>query len=88
MPRDLSAIESCRRLGITLDALYRLIYAGRLPIVHNEENKAYAGGVVQDKGLNNSVGELATVSAHLALLVSKYAKMDDMFSMLSESFER
>jgi hypothetical protein len=31
MPKDLSAIESCRRLGITLDALYRLIYAGRLP---------------------------------------------------------
>jgi excisionase family DNA binding protein len=30
MPKDLSAIESCRRLGITLDALYRLIYAGRL----------------------------------------------------------
>ena len=30
MSRELSAIEACNRLGITLDALYRLIYAKRL----------------------------------------------------------
>ena len=28
---DLNAIQACRRLGITLDALYRLIYADRIP---------------------------------------------------------
>lgn len=27
---ELNAAESCRRLGITLDALYRLLYAGKL----------------------------------------------------------
>jgi hypothetical protein len=27
----LTAIESCRRLGVTLDYLYRLLYAQRLP---------------------------------------------------------
>jgi excisionase family DNA binding protein len=31
MPRELTIIETARKLGITLDALYRLIYAGRLP---------------------------------------------------------
>ncbi len=31
MKRELTAIEATRRLGITLDATYRLIYAGRLP---------------------------------------------------------
>jgi excisionase family DNA binding protein len=29
--KDLTATQSCRRLGITLDALYRLLYAGKLP---------------------------------------------------------
>jgi excisionase family DNA binding protein len=28
--KELTATESCRRLGITLDALYRLLYAGKL----------------------------------------------------------
>ncbi len=30
MEKELTAIQATRRLGITLDALYRLIYAGRL----------------------------------------------------------
>ncbi len=30
MPKELTVVESSRRLGITLDTLYRLIYAGRL----------------------------------------------------------
>lgn len=29
--KQLTAAQSCRRLGITLDALYRLLYAGKLP---------------------------------------------------------
>ena len=29
--KELTATQSCRRLGITLDAVYRLIYAGKLP---------------------------------------------------------
>ena len=29
--KELTATESCRHLGITLDALYRLLYAGKLP---------------------------------------------------------
>ena len=29
--KELTATQSCRRLGITLDALYRLLYAGKLP---------------------------------------------------------
>jgi len=28
---ELTAAEACRRLGITLDSLYRLVYAARLP---------------------------------------------------------
>ena len=31
MRNELTVIQASRRLGITLDALYRLIYAGRLP---------------------------------------------------------
>jgi excisionase family DNA binding protein len=31
MSEELTVIETARKLGITLDALYRLIYAGRLP---------------------------------------------------------
>jgi excisionase family DNA binding protein len=29
--KELTTTQSCRRLGITLDALYRLLYAGKLP---------------------------------------------------------
>ena len=31
MNRELTAQQATRKLGITMDALYRLIYAGRLP---------------------------------------------------------
>jgi excisionase family DNA binding protein len=31
MNRELTAQQATRRLGITMDALYRLIYANRLP---------------------------------------------------------
>ena len=31
MPRELTAIQAARQLGITMDALYRLIWVGRLP---------------------------------------------------------
>jgi excisionase family DNA binding protein len=29
--KELTVIEAARQLGISLDALYRLIYAGKLP---------------------------------------------------------
>jgi excisionase family DNA binding protein len=31
MNREMTAQQATRKLGITMDALYRLIYAGRLP---------------------------------------------------------
>ena len=31
METEIKASDGCRRLGITLDALYRLIYAAKLP---------------------------------------------------------
>jgi excisionase family DNA binding protein len=31
MPKELTVVAATRRLGITIDALYRLIYAGKLP---------------------------------------------------------
>ncbi len=31
MPKELTVIEAARRLGVTLDAVYRLIWARRLP---------------------------------------------------------
>jgi excisionase family DNA binding protein len=29
--REMTAMEACRRLGVSLDYLYRLLYAQRLP---------------------------------------------------------
>lgn len=31
MAKELKVMEASRRLGLTLDSVYRLIYAGRLP---------------------------------------------------------
>ncbi len=39
MNRELTAQQATRKLGITMDALYRLIYAGRLPA--RKENKRW-----------------------------------------------
>ncbi|MBF56202.1 hypothetical protein KF947_15100 [Halomonas sp. FeN2] len=64
---------------------YTHVHPGTKPNAHNENNNGYVGGVVQNQGLNNSVGELATVVAHLAIMVSEYTKMEDMFSALCEA---
>jgi hypothetical protein len=63
---------------------YTHVHAGTKPNAHNEEKKAYVGGIVQDDGLKISVGELATVCSHLALIVSRYMDMNDMFLLLCE----
>ena len=31
MGKELSVVEATRRLGVSLDAIYKLIYAGKLP---------------------------------------------------------
>lgn len=62
---------------------YTHVHAGTKPNVHNESNQAYVGGIVQDDGFNLSIAELTNITAQLALFISQYTEMTDMFSELS-----
>ena len=53
------------------------------PNVHNDAGLPYVGGVYQEAGLRNSLGELATALGVIALMVSKYVDREDIFDELS-----
>ena len=64
---------------------YTHVHAGTKPNVHNADNQAYAGGTVQDDGLKLSVAELTNITTQLAMFISKYVEMTDMFSVLCDA---
>ncbi len=53
------------------------------PNMHNDAGLPYVGGVYQEAGLQNSLGELATVLGVVALMVSKYVGLEDLIGELS-----
>ncbi|HEX8557743.1 MAG TPA: hypothetical protein VF668_06570 [Pyrinomonadaceae bacterium] len=53
------------------------------PNVHNDAGLPYVGGVYQEDGLRNSLGELATALGVIALMVSKYVGLEELFDELS-----
>ena len=53
------------------------------PNMHNASGKAYAGGVYQQEGLENTLGELATVLGTVSVIVSGYFKFSDLFEEIS-----
>ena len=53
------------------------------PNMHNTRGQAYVGGVYQAEGLNNALGELATVLASVAMIVCGYFEFPDLFSEIS-----
>ena len=44
MPKELTVVAATRRLGITIDALYRLIYAGELSRTEIRQALGDSGG--------------------------------------------
>ena len=59
---------------------YTHVHPGTKPNVHNPDGKAYVGGIVQHDGIKLAIDELTNVITHLAMFVSKYTQMDDLFS--------
>jgi hypothetical protein len=53
------------------------------PNMHNAGGQGYAGGVYQPEGLNNTLGELATVLGSVSLMVCAYFKFSDLFEEIS-----
>ena len=53
------------------------------PNMHNSRGQAYVGGVYQAEGLNNTLGELATVLASVAMIVCGYFKFSDLLAEIS-----
>jgi excisionase family DNA binding protein len=49
MVKELTVIEATRRLGITIDAVYRLIYAGRLPARKSGRRWLVSGVAVEER---------------------------------------
>lgn len=67
---------------------YTHVHPGTKPNMHNNTEQGYVGGMVQDVGITNSIGELTTIAAHVAMLVSKYAELDDVFDELVDEINR
>ena len=61
---------------------YTHVHPGTRPNVHNEQGLAHAGGFVQEEGLKFSIGELTNFCTSIALFVSKYTDLDDLFKEL------
>ena len=54
------------------------------PNSFNEENRSIVGGIVQQKGIENSVEQLTNVVAMVALYYCRYFKLDDYFDRIIE----
>jgi excisionase family DNA binding protein len=50
MGKELSVVEATRRLGVSLDAIYKLIYAGKLP-AHKTDGRWRIPGAAVDERL-------------------------------------
>ena len=47
--REVTAIEACQQLGVTLDYLYRLLYAKRLPARKVGKNWRISAAAVEER---------------------------------------
>lgn len=56
---------------------------------HTEESgRSVVGGIVDEEGMKEAIGELTGVSAHIAMIVSRFADLDDMLEELSKEVDR
>jgi excisionase family DNA binding protein len=49
MEREMTAVEACRRLGISLDYLYRLLYAQTLPARKSDNTWRISASAVEER---------------------------------------
>lgn len=59
---------------------------GTLPNQHNEMQRAICGGVLQERGLRESLEALVGMVAAIALYYAKLFRFDDLFEDLSDRF--
>ena len=64
---------------------YTHVHPGTRPNVHNEQSIAYVGGFFQKEGLKYSIGELTTVCTYIAMFMSSYGDLGDLFKELREA---
>jgi excisionase family DNA binding protein len=51
MDREMTAVEACRRLGVSLDYLYRLLYAQKLPARKTNKTWRISAAAVEERAL-------------------------------------
>ena len=66
---------------------YTHVHPGTKPNVHNEQAQGHTGGAVQEEGLRVSIVELTNVCTFIALFVSQYGGLDDLFKELREALD-
>lgn len=64
---------------------YTHVHPKTKPNAHGDSDQSHIGGFIQEEGMKFSVNELTNVCAHIAMLVSKYFDLDDMFDELCEA---
>ena len=56
---------------------------------HSEETgRSVVGGTVDEERMKEVIGELTGVSSHIAMIVSRFADLDDMLDELSSEVDR
>lgn len=61
---------------------YSHVHPGTKPNAYNVHKQGNAGGCFQEEGIKKSIDELVNVCAHIAIIVSKYAELDDLRKIL------
>ena len=64
---------------------YIHVHPGTRPNVHNDQARANAGGSVQEEGFRTVIRELTLVCSFIALFVSQYGGLKDLFGNLTEA---
>ena len=66
---------------------YTHVHPKTIPNMHvkTEKGQGIVGGLVQDEGMQLALGELSTAATLIALYVSRYADLDDLFQELNQA---
>ncbi len=62
---------------------YTHVTPGTRPNLHNETGVPVAGGVVQERGIEASLGELSTILGSTAMIICRYFKLEDLLAEIA-----
>lgn len=56
--------------------------------MHSEDAIPFVGAYVQDQGMETAINEITEICSRVAIIVSQFAKMPDMFDKIKAYAEK